>query len=443
MSEFKGQYDIVVIGAGVLGVTVTFWLSELYDCSIALIEQESEVAAHTSSRNTGVVHRPFYLNPEKKKVFARAAQKSYYLWKALAAKYGLPWRQVGTLEVAVRDSDLPVLEKYREWSQTNGMLSEEIDLLDSKEVERLEPLVSCLGAIHSKTDAVVSFKEFSEFIQSLAVENGAKFLNNTFAIGVKEGNQSVEIKVRKNGAPTTYVDCNLLINTAGGQAVDIAHMMGLAKSYTDLHFRGEYWSVNESFAPKITRNIYSVPKHKDFPFLDPHFIVRHDGRKEIGPNAVLVAGPESYKGIARSAGELVRKVFEKPINPKINLMTNRKFLSLAINEWKSSLSKKAMCGRVQQFIPSLEAKMLAARGVAGIRSSIIDSNGFVPEATQMYSEKSLHILNYNSPGATGAPAFSAYVVSTLQEKGYLDGLSRKKQSTDASFWAFEDACNIE
>ena len=76
----RDSFDVAIIGAGVLGVTIAFWLSQLSNCSIALIDKESRVAIHTSSRNTGVIHRPFYLNPDKKRIFARAAQNSYFLW---------------------------------------------------------------------------------------------------------------------------------------------------------------------------------------------------------------------------------------------------------------------------------------------------------------------------------------------------------------------------
>ena len=94
---------------------------------------------------------------------------------------------------------------------------------------------------------------------------------------------------------TGKLECNLLINAAGGGALDIAHRLGLAKQYTDLHFRGEYWYVDEPFASRISRNIYSIARFKEFPFLDPHFIVRANGKREIGPNAVLVSGPGAYK----------------------------------------------------------------------------------------------------------------------------------------------------
>ena len=41
---------------------------------------------------------------------------------------------------------------------------------------------------------------------------------------------------------------------------------------------------------------------------------------------------------------------------------------------------------------------------------------------------SFHIVNYNSPGATGAPAYSALVVRKLQDKGILKSPNSQKNS---------------
>lgn len=441
LSLHRDHFDVVVIGAGVLGVTISYWLSVLFDCSVALIEQEKDVAVHTSSRNTGVIHRPFYLDPEKKKIFAGAAQKSFFLWKTLASKYGLSWNEVGTLEVANSDSDISTLEKFRGWSTLNGVLDDEIVILDKKEVSKLEPLISCGAALYSKTDVSVSFKEFTEAVYNLAVKNGVKFLNNMCVEDVVEDGKGVGVKLRGSGG-TSFVECDFLINAAGGEAVDISHMLGVAKEYTDLHFRGEYWFVDEPFASKISHNIYSVPKQKDFPFLDPHFVVKYDGVRQLGPNAVFVFGPTVYKGISNGVSEFLHKIFERPVTPKIKLSYNRNFLSLVWSEWKSSVSKEVMCDRVSKFIPSVGCNVLSGRGLAGVRSSVIDGNGFVPEALQIFSDKSLSVLNYNSPGATGAPAYSAFIVANLMKKGYLDHLSKRSQTVGESIWRFEDASNI-
>lgn len=457
------RYNVCIIGGGILGVCIAFWLSEVYDISIIIIEKEKQVALHTSSRNTGVVHRPFYMNPTKKRIFARAAQKSYYLWSTLASQFNLTWEQRGTIEVATEDSDFGTLEQYLRWAVENGMRQkEEVEVLSSSEVARIEPQVKCVGAIFSKTDTSVDYGEFSNFVFQLASQNGISFIGGAevskvltsekeHEVGKEERKDKVRIYFKsknkdkdKERFDKGFVDCDLVINVAGGGAVDIAHMMGLGAEYTDLHFRGEYWIVDKQFASKISRNIYSVAKFKDFPFLDPHFIVKADGTREIGPNAVLVAGPYAYHGFSESKLQLLSKIFESPNMPKLKLFTNRKFLSLVWHEWESSLSKKAMCERVRHFIPSLEVNMLNERGLAGVRNSLIDSKGFVPEAVLLKDSRSIHILNYNSPGATGAPAYSAYVVNKLAEEGYLEGLGKKKDVSmrrHRAIWDFEDAAS--
>jgi len=64
------KFDVVIIGAGILGTAISYWLSTLYDMKICVIEKENNVAKHTSGRNTGVVHSPFYLDPSKRQTSA-------------------------------------------------------------------------------------------------------------------------------------------------------------------------------------------------------------------------------------------------------------------------------------------------------------------------------------------------------------------------------------
>jgi len=415
---------------------MAFWLSSLYECSVCLIEMEERVGIHCTTRNTGVIHRPFYLDPDRKRVFARSAQKSYFLWRRLASRFSSPWDPVGTLEVATTEEDVKVLGRYLKWALANGVADEEVELLDGAGVKNLEPDVACPGAIHSKTDTGVFFGELTAHLFSLAEKNGVRLLSGSRVTAVEEDADGTSIQLVDAGGSRSKVMANLAVNAAGGASLDIAHMLSLAEGYADLHFRGEYWQVQLPFSRKIRRNVYSIPRVKEFPFLDPHFIVRADGRREIGPNAVLVAGPYAYRGFATSVGEIASKVAERPMSPMIRLFANPKFLSLVASEWRSSISKRAMCARVARFIPSMDPSLLEARGVAGVRSSLLDAEGFVPEAVEVRGVHSLHILNYNSPGATGAPAFSAREVARLREWGQLDYVERPVQR-HSELWPYD------
>ncbi len=440
-TQTKGSsFDVAIIGAGILGVSIAYWISSLYDISLCIIEREDGAGKHTSSRNTGVIHRPFYLDPEKKRILATAAQKSYSMWQKFAEKNNLPWSQVGTLELATNEGDLSTLDRYGSWAAANGMEESEYEVMDSSGVEKLEPYAKGLGAILSRTDTSVSFGAFTTKLYELLLRHGVKFLGRFEVKKLSEGPDGVGLLCHSESiGEDLSIHCRFLINAAGGGAIDIAHGLDIAKEYTDLHFRGEYRTVDSSFGSKFSRNIYTVAKYKEFSFLDPHLIVRPNGIREIGPNAVLVFDPYAYGGLSSKRREIVKKIFERPLGPKLALFTNRKFLSLVWNEWHSSISTRAMCERAQRFLPSLSLANFTGHGIAGVRSSLIDRKGFVPEAVLLRGKNSFHILNYNSPGATGAPAFSAYVVKMLQEDGYLR--SQYRSSSDGD-WKFETASDF-
>ncbi len=431
--DHSPDVDVLVVGAGILGVTIAYWLSSLYSCTLAVADLGGAPAMHTTSRNTGVIHRPFYLDPTRKRVFAETSRASHPMWERLARDAKLPWRPIGTFNVGLEESEVRTLEQYRSWGIENGMDEDELELLDGRGVRALEPQVKCRAALLSKTDVSVDFGAFTRHIWRIVEGAGAKFLGRQRVVSVGREGDTTVAKVSAGSSAST-VRCRLLVNAAGGGALGIAHACGLAGGYASLNFRGEYWVVDEPFASKVTSNIYRPPRFPKFPFLDPHFVVRADGSRQIGPNAVIVPGPYVYSGVGLSE---IAAFLERPVLPKAGLMTNPAFVSMVAAEWRSSLSKRAMCGRVKNFVPALDTRMLNQRAVFGVRTSVVGSSGFVPEAMLMKGEGSVHIVNYNSPGATGAPAYSALVVSELQQDGTLDGFRRRGSPAFLPGWEFD------
>ncbi len=436
-------WDVTVIGGGILGTSFAYWLAHRYDGRIAVLEKESQVAQHTSRRNTGVVHRPFYLDPVERKVFARSSQVAYGMWKEYAARRGLPWVPVSTFEVATRENAVPRLDKYLQWGLANGMGEDELEVLTPAEVRREEPNIRCHGAIWSKTDTGVDYPAFTEAMRDEAEQAGARFLLRAEVDAIDVAGDVLEIRLADLGGGATYLDprsrirvrvgrssapirTRFLINCAGGNSIDIAHMLGVGREYTDLHFRGEYWEVDLAWHSLSSRNIYTVPRHPELPFLDPHWIVRADGRREIGPNAVPVPGPFTYRGWMDDPKEAVAKLFERPVRNKLRAVVNPDFVTLASEEWASSISKRVMAERVREFLPALKEEYLTRPGTAGVRAQVIDRRGtFVKEAIEIAGPRSYHITNYNSPGATGAPAYAAWTVNRLTRSGALDHLKPK------------------
>jgi L-2-hydroxyglutarate oxidase len=112
---------------------------------------------------------------------------------------------------------------------------------------------------------------------------------------------------------------------------------------------------------------------------------------------------------------------------------DRQFISLASSEIVSSLSKRAMIARAREFLPALRASAFTKRGTSGIRSSLIDRHGkFVPDTIVKWADSSVHILNYNSPGATGALAVAAKLAGEILERGALAQATKPRSMWDAT-----------
>ncbi len=424
------KYDVAIIGGGILGTTISYWLSALYDLKICIVEKESDVALHSSTRNSGVIHYPFYLNPKQKKNFAKAAFLSHDMWKVLANEKNIPWVQGGTIEIALDEEQHKTLERYMVLGKENGLTEEDISILDSNELKQKEPHLNCYSGLYCTKEGSTNYGLLTKAVSELSKKNGTDILLNCNVKNVEETPNQVNIIFSDNSTLTA----NFVINCSGGNSLDIAKKFGLLNDYSDLHFRGEYWIADSNIKNLVKTNIYTVPRYLEFPFLDPHWIKRANGETEIGPNAVPVDSPEAYDSFITDIPTTLSKISDIVTGSAKKLFLNPDFISLVSKEFLSSVSKSAMIERVKKFIPGIEPRNFPKRGTSGIRTPVLSPNGdFVSEMIEIEGKNSFHIVNYNTPGATGAPAYSAFVVKKLREKGILPQSKNQKNS----IWNFE------
>ena len=428
----KDNFDIIIIGGGILGTSLSYFLSFLNKSKkIAVIEQEHNVAYHTSGRNTGKVHAPYLYNPEKKKLFANAAFHGYEMWKEYSKLRNLPFKEDGVIEVALEEKDIKVLEKYLKWGKQNGIEEKDIELMNKTELKKVEPEIKCEAALYAHRDGSTDYSILTKSIMKDSKENGINFLLDTKATQIKKVDDKWEITINKN----YKIFANFLINAAGGQAIDIAHNMKVAKNLTDVHFRGEYWKTPKKYHSLTKTSVYSVPEFPDYPFLDPHWIIRVDGSCEIGPNAVPVFSPYGYNN-SENIKEFIPKIFEMLGSGARKIIFDKQFQELAFSEIQSSMSKSVMIERVKKFLPKINVNEITQKGTAGIRSSVINEKGkFVPDVILLEEDASFHILNYNSPGATGALPFSAHVINQLHKTGLFEN---ENMDAQCGPWKFNE-----
>ncbi len=422
----QDSYDVTVIGGGILGCAIAYFLSIVTESSIIVIEQEKNVGLHTSSRNTGKVHAPLYYNPDKKSSTAFYALKGFDMLKRYCNLHKLPFKEDGVIEVAINERQIDTLHKHVQWAHKNGLKNEDVKFLNKDEILQIEPNVKCQAAIVCFRDASTDYSLINQKLMEDAIRFGCKTsFQNKFRSVYCNTNTGANRKMTIIGT-VKDITTDYIINATGGNSLDIAHNLGLAREYTDLHFRGEYWMAPQKYSNLTKRSIYSAPRYTEYPFLDPHWIIRSDGRCEVGPNAVPVFGPYSYN-LYDNLKNAVPKIFESANLGILKLVLNRQFLRLVSDEFLSSVFKTNMINRVRKFLPCLNPSDFKQRGRAGIRSLLVDKNGnFVSESLLVEDESSLHILNYNSPGATGVLPVAIDIVKELVQKNIVNGnVSRK------------------
>ena len=430
------NFDVVIIGGGILGASISYFLSSLNKTKrIAVVEQARSVAFHTSGRNTGKVHAPYLYHPEKKRLSARSAFYGYGMWEQYAKLKNIPFRNDGVVEVALDVKDSKVLEKYYKWGMQNGLHEKDMKMMDGSDLKKTEPEIRCESALCVYRDASVDYTDLTNSIINDSKRNGTELLLDTRVTGIKQMQKGWKITL--NGKQE--ITAKFLINAAGGQSVDIAHGVGAAKEFTDVHFRGEYWKVPAEYQKLTKSSVYAVPKFSQYPFLDPHWILRADCSCEIGPNAVPVFSPYGYDTM-ENVKKFIPKTLEMLSTCARKAIFNKEFQELALGEIRSSLSKTVMVNRVKKFLPGINADKITQKGTAGIRSSVINSDGmFVPDVIMTDAGPSFHILNYNSPGATGVLPFSAHVVGHLNDTGLF---KNQVEDVQCGPWRFSEITDM-
>ena len=138
------KYDVVIIGAGVVGALCARELSR-YKLRVALLEKENDVAAGATRANSGIVHGGFDPVPGTRK--AALNLKGTTAMPALCRELGVSYRQNGSLVLAFSEEELAHVQRLYERGVQNGVPG--LSILTREELHALEPNVSAeaVGAL--------------------------------------------------------------------------------------------------------------------------------------------------------------------------------------------------------------------------------------------------------------------------------------------------------
>jgi glycerol-3-phosphate dehydrogenase len=242
-------YDVVVVGAGVVGAAVARELSA-YGLRVALVDAADDVGDGTSKANTAILHTGFDAKPGT--LEARLVRRGYELLSAYASEAGIALERTGALLVAWDDVQLAALPGIVDRAAANGY--DRARLVGVTELYAREPFLGpgALGGVEVPDEGIVCPWTTPLAFATEAVRAGVSLLLSTRVVSVEPGDEH-------RGTPHVLATsrgplrARWVVNAAGLQSDVVDAMFGHHR-FTVVPRRGEL-VVFDKLARRLVRHV--------------------------------------------------------------------------------------------------------------------------------------------------------------------------------------------
>ncbi|MBV8814011.1 MAG: type 2 glycerol-3-phosphate oxidase [Verrucomicrobia bacterium] len=377
--QVKGSlvFDVVVIGAGVIGAAISRELSK-YNLQVAILERNLQVAQETSAGNSGVIHGGFDPIPGTLSAKLNLLGRSIYE-NEWFRELSFPHKKVDSLVLAFTDLEKAELKTLYDQGITNGLKTDETEILSREQCLELEPNVNLqvvAGFLCTSSHIVDPVCLTNRLVES-ATLNGVKlFLEANVETIAKSGDHFVVQTIDRRSQIERY-RAKFIINAAGHYA-DVVAAMIEDKDFTLKARRGQYRVIEKTERGVINDHIlFMVPTIYGkgvivAPMLDGHLLV----------------GPTAEEGIAKEETRLISiEQFEE-----IGVIARR-------------------------IIPGLRLEKTCGM-FSGSRSICVETDDFWIAASSK-DQRFIHVAGISSPGLSAAPAIAREVIALLKKQTEL------------------------
>lgn len=396
-------YDVVVIGAGILGLAVSRELLCRYpQMRLGVLEKEPSIGQHQSGHNSGVLHSGIYYAPGslKAKLCVQGQRELY----SYCEQKGIPTDRCGKVIVASNEAELPRLENLLQRGQSNGV--EGLEMIGPERLREIEPHCVGVKAIWSPNTGIVDFNRINRAYAEDVQTAGADVLPGYGVEKISERPGRVVLETTAGEVEAQHV-----IACAGLHADRVARLTGGPPDPRIVPFRGDYWVLRPDRRSLARNLIYPVPDPA-FPFLGVHFTRRmEDGSVWLGPNAVLAFAREGYRRLDVHPRDLAEALAFRGFQRLAG-----KFWQTGLQEMVRDFSKEAFLKSLQVYVPELTMADLLP-GPSGVRAQALAADGALVDdfVFNTQGNRIVHVRNAPSPGATSSLAIARMIADTATQ----------------------------
>src|SRR5881227_3627368 len=211
VARVKRSARAVVIGGGVGGCSILYWLARLGWDDVVLCER-ADLTSGSTFHSAGLVGQL-----RGSLSLTKMMMDSVELYRTLGEEVGLEtgWHEVGSLRLASSEERLEELRRQAGWAKTFGL---PLELVSAERAQELFPPMSTdgvLGAAHLPTDGYIDPSQLTFALAEGARRHGADIATGTrvTGIGVETDRGSIETGV--------------VVNAGGMFAAEIGRLAGV------------------------------------------------------------------------------------------------------------------------------------------------------------------------------------------------------------------------
>ncbi|MGL6279169.1 MAG: GcvT family protein [Gaiella sp.] len=210
---------VVVIGGGVGGCSILYWLARLGWDDVLLVDR-ADLTSGSTFHSAGLVGQL-----RSSLSLTKMMMSSVELYRTVGDEVGLEtgWREVGSLRLASSEERLEEIARQAGWAKTFGL---PLELISPQEAQELFPPMSLdgvLGAAYLPTDGYIDPSQLTFALAEGARRRGAEIATNTRVTGIRVRRGRVEAVETDKGV----VETEIVVNAGGMFARELGALAGV------------------------------------------------------------------------------------------------------------------------------------------------------------------------------------------------------------------------
>lgn len=268
------MYDVVIVGAGVVGAMTARELAK-YKLNICLLEKENDVACGATKANSAIVHAGY--DAKEGTLKAKLNVLGSKMMPEVCRDLGVKYKNNGSLVIGFTEEDRETILSLYQRGIKNGV--PRLEVLDYEALHKLEPNISknATCALHAPTGAITCPYELTIAAVGNAMDNGVELKCNFKVLSIVKKENYYEVKSNNETVKTKVV-----INAAGIYSDEIAKMIG-DNSFNVHPRRGEYILLDKECGKTVNHTIFKTPSKMGKGILVTPTV---DGNLLLGPTSV-------------------------------------------------------------------------------------------------------------------------------------------------------------